>query len=98
MRIVKGALTTLILLSVLFLPACGGGGDNSAHECDLCTLAEHQYALGTPGPTQDHCASGHGADGHRLECNACEQGCTSQSVSLRCGNDADSSVCADGVY
>jgi hypothetical protein len=86
----------LVLLGVLFLSACGGG-DNTAHECDLCTLADHQAALGTPGPS-DHCATGHGADGHRLECNACERNCTPQAASLRCGNDLDSSVCADGVF
>ena len=96
---VKRALATAVVFcGVLFLSACGGGGGGStANECQLCTLADHQAALGTPGPS-DHCTTGHGADGHRLECNACESGCTPAAAPLRCGNDTDSSVCSDGVY
>lgn len=85
-----------IAVSVLLFAGCGGGG--TANECDLCTLAEHLTALGTPGPTADPCATGHGADGHRLECASCESNCAPQAASLRCGNDTDSSVCADGIY
>ncbi len=85
-----------LLFGLLMVAACGGGS-STANECDTCTLADHQAALGTPGPG-DHCASGHGADGHRLECNACESSCTAAAASLRCGNSTDSSVCSDGIY
>jgi hypothetical protein len=93
---VKSALATaLVFCGVLSLSACGGS--NSANECDLCTLADHYAALGTPGPS-DHCATGHGANGHRLECASCESKCAPAAASLRCANNTDSSVCPDGVY
>jgi hypothetical protein len=91
-------LTWILAVSaagLLALSACGSGS-SSAQECQLCTLQDHQAALGTPGV--DTCATGHGADGHRLECNACESNCAADAASLRCGNDTDSSACVDGVY
>lgn len=90
-------LTIVAAAGLLILSACGSG-NSSASECDLCTLQEHYAALGTPGPVPDHCATGHGADGHRLECNACESKCAPNAASLRCGNATDSSVCVDGIY
>ena len=88
-------LLVAVTVGVMMLSACGG--DNTAHECDLCTLSDHLAAIGTPGPS-DHCETGHGADGHRLECNACESNCAPKAASLRCGNATDSSVCSDGIY
>jgi len=93
----KQTLLAIVVVGIATLSACGGGS-SAAGECELCTLAEHMVALGTPGPTADHCATGHGADGHRLECNACERNCAPAAASLRCGNATDSSVCSDGVY
>jgi len=94
---VKVRLTMALIVGVLMLLSACGGGSNTANECDLCSLADHQSALGTPGPA-DHCATGHGADGHRLECNGCQSSCAPEAASLRCGNDTDSSVCVDGIY
>ncbi len=85
------ALVAAFSVGIVGLSGCGGGSD-TANECDLCTLAEHT------GQVADHCATGHGADGHRLECASCRSHCTAEAASLRCGNSTDTSVCADGIY
>ena len=80
-----------LMFGLLFVAACGGGS-NTASACDLCTLAEHT------GQIPDHCATGHGINGHRLECASCQRNCAPDAASLRCGNNLDSTVCKDGIY
>ena len=92
-RTLARTVAMALMLSLLGLAACGGGGgSSSASECELCTLAEHT------GQIPDHCKTGHGANGHRLECAQCQSNCAPNGASLRCGNNLDSSVCRDGVY
>jgi hypothetical protein len=80
-----------LMLGLLSMTACGGGS-NTAKPCDLCTLPEHT------GQIPDHCATGHGINGHRLECASCQRNCAPHAASLRCGNNLDSTVCQDGIY
>jgi hypothetical protein len=87
----KSLLAMGLTLGLLSMAACGGGS-SSASACDPCTLAEHT------GQVPDHCQTGHGANGHRLECAQCQSNCDPHAASLRCGNNLDTSVCADGIY
>jgi hypothetical protein len=90
-RMRKPVSAVVLMLSLLSVAACGGGS-SSASACDPCTLAEHT------GQVPDHCQTGHGSNGHRLECAQCQQNCTAGAASLRCGNNLDTTVCTDGIY
>jgi hypothetical protein len=90
-RTVRQIVAMMVFVCLLETAGCGGGG-STASECELCTLAEHT------GQVFDHCQTGHGANGHRLECAQCQRNCAPNAASLRCANNLDSTVCKDGIY